>query len=59
MIKGKIEWYHSKPDGRLRKHVDITLMKEMGFIPKITIREGIIKTIEEYKALKNIKGLAE
>lgn len=50
---GKIEWDTSKPDGMMRKCLDVTRMKAMGFEPKISIDEGIDNVINEYRLFKN------
>lgn len=52
-FKGKIEWDTTKPDGMMKKCMDVTRMKEMGFKPKISLEEGIKHVIEEYKQFKN------
>lgn len=51
-FKGKIIWDTSKADGMLCKCMDVSKMRKLGFSPKITLEEGIEKTIEEYKELK-------
>jgi GDP-L-fucose synthase len=51
-FKGEIVWDTSKPDGMPRKCMDVTQMENLGFRPKITLEEGIKKTIKEYKQLK-------
>ena len=38
----------SKPDGTLRKLLDITLMKSLRWQPKTSLREGIATTYREY-----------
>ena len=55
--KGSFTWDTTKPDGMLKKCLDISKMKDYGFTPTISLDEGILKTIEEYKALKINKGL--
>jgi GDP-L-fucose synthase len=50
--EGDINWDKSKPDGMLRKCLDISKLSEIGFEPAITLREGIKKTISEYRFLK-------
>ncbi|MDR4508979.1 MAG: GDP-L-fucose synthase [Candidatus Brocadiaceae bacterium] len=50
---GKISWDASKPDGMPRKLLDVSRMKALGFAPEITLEEGIKKTIEEYRILKD------
>ena len=52
-FKGKIEWDTTKPDGMMKKCMDVTRMKGMGFEPKISLEEGIKHVIEEYKQYKN------
>jgi GDP-L-fucose synthase len=49
---GKIEWDATKPDGMLKKCMDVTRMKEMGFEPQISLEQGIIKLVKEYKEIK-------
>jgi GDP-L-fucose synthase len=53
-FNGKISWDSSKPDGMLKKCMDVSNMHKSGFKPKITLLEGINKTIAEYKNLKNL-----
>ena len=48
-FKGKINWDSSKPDGMLRKCMDISRLKATGFEPKISLIEGIKSLIAEYK----------
>lgn len=52
-FKGKIVWDATKPDGMMKKCMDVTRMKEMGFEPKISLEEGIKHVIEEYRQFKN------
>lgn len=51
-FKGRLSWDSTKPDGMLRKCMDVSKMRTMGFSPKITIEEGIEKTIAEYQGIK-------
>lgn len=51
---GRIEWDTTKPDGMMKKCMDVTRMKEMGFEPRISLEEGIKHVIEEYKQFKKI-----
>lgn len=46
---GKILWDPSKPDGMPRKCLDIAKIREKGFSPRITLEEGIKRTIAEYR----------
>ncbi|MBN2194796.1 MAG: GDP-L-fucose synthase [Polyangiaceae bacterium] len=49
---GNLEWDRTKPDGMPRKCMDVSRMRALGFAPRITLREGIERTIREYRALK-------
>lgn len=40
-FKGKLEFDSSKPDGTLRKLLDISKLSRLGWTPKIQLREGI------------------
>lgn len=51
-FQGSINWDTTKPDGMLRKCMDVSNMHQSGFQPNITLVEGIRKTIAEYKNLK-------
>lgn len=47
--EGRIEWDDSKSDGMLKKCMDVTHMKELGFIPEISLETGIENVIKSYK----------
>ncbi|MBO8242363.1 GDP-L-fucose synthase [Prochlorococcus marinus XMU1410] len=47
--QGKIIWDKNKPDGTPRKLLDISKMKDLGWEPKISLDEGIKKSIESFK----------
>lgn len=51
-FKGTINWDSTKPDGMLRKCMDVTRMKALGFEPSITLEQGIEEMIQIYKNLK-------
>jgi GDP-L-fucose synthase len=51
-FEGEVRWDASKPNGMLKKCMDVSKMKEIGFMPKITLKEGIKQTIAEYRTLK-------
>ena len=51
-FKGRIVWDSSKPDGMLKKCMDISKLKKIGFTPKISLDEGIVRTLREYRELK-------
>ncbi len=50
---GQIEWNTSKPDGQMMKVLDATRMKQhLGWTPPTSLRDGLAKTIEWYRANK-------
>lgn len=51
--EGNIFWDTSKPDGTPRKLMDSSRFKELGWIPKISLEDGIKLAIEDYKLKKN------
>jgi len=51
-FQGTIAWDRDKPDGMLRKCMDVTRMSTLGFQPSISLAEGIKKTIIEYQQIK-------
>ena len=44
----EIEWDTSKPNGTLRKVLNVVKIKSLGWEPKVGLREGIEKTYEWY-----------
>jgi GDP-L-fucose synthase len=50
--QGEICWDTAKPDGMLRKCLDISRLTAMGFQASISLQEGISHTISEYRQLK-------
>ncbi len=54
---GNITWDSTKPDGTLRKVLDITNIKKIGWQPEIPLKKGIAFTIEWFK--ENEKTLAK
>tara|TARA_B100000212_G_scaffold187738_1_gene141638 strand:- start:702 stop:1706 length:1005 start_codon:yes stop_codon:yes gene_type:complete len=47
--EGEILWDKTKPDGTPRKKLEIRKIKSFGWKPKISLEEGIINTIKNYK----------
>lgn len=45
--KGELRFDTSKPDGTPRKLMDVSKLKNMGWEPKITLREGISTILQE------------
>jgi GDP-L-fucose synthase len=48
-FKGNIEFDTSKPDGTPKKLLDVTKLMNLGWKPKISLKEGIKNTYELYK----------
>ena len=47
---GQIGWDASKPDGTLRKVLDVSRIRSLGWEPKIDLRQGIQSTIQWFMA---------
>lgn len=47
--RGRIEWDTSKPDGTPRKLLDVSTLKNSGWKPAISLREGISSTVRWYR----------
>lgn len=52
-FEGQILWDSSKPDGMLRKCMDVSRMQKLGFIPSISLESGVKQMISIYKNLNN------
>jgi len=50
--EGKIDWDTRRPDGMPHKCMEISKLSKLGFKPKISLEDGVQKTIEEYRKLK-------
>lgn len=46
---GSIEWDESKPDGMMKKRLDVTIINNLGWKAKTSLNEGIWKTYQYYK----------
>jgi GDP-L-fucose synthase len=46
---GEIAWDVTKPDGTPRKVLDVSKAKSLGWVPQISLRDGIASTIAWYK----------
>ncbi len=52
-FQGRIKFDNSKPDGQMRRLLDISRAKnEFGFSPKTDFRAGLIKTVNAYEDYK-------
>ena len=47
-FKGKLVFESAKPDGTLRKLLDVSKIKSLGWKPEVTLDEGLNRTIEFY-----------
>ena len=52
-FEGQIQWDSSKPDGTPRKLLDTTKINSLGWVPAISLRDGIESTYEWYRGLGN------
>jgi len=51
-FNGNILWDSSKPNGMLKKCLDVSKITDLGFKPLITLDDGIKRTIMEYENIK-------
>jgi len=47
---GELAWDTTKPDGTPRKLLDVTKLRALGWKPAITLRDGIARTYEWFRA---------
>jgi GDP-L-fucose synthase len=47
-FKGTINFDPSKPDGSIRKLLNSERINKLGFKPKVGLKEGLIKTYQDY-----------
>jgi GDP-L-fucose synthase len=50
---GDINWNTTMPDGMMRKCLDVSKMKKLGFKPEITLEAGLRQVINDYQGLKD------
>ena len=48
-FRGEILWDTSKPDGTLRKHLDVSRLATLGWQAKIPLEEGLIDTVAQFR----------
>ena len=53
-FKGSIIWDKSKPNGTPLKRLDISRIEKLGWKNKISLEEGIEKTIKDFKKSINL-----
>lgn len=51
-FQGDIFWDAGKPDGMLRKCMDVSRLQALGWTPHISLEEGVGQIIAEYRTLK-------
>jgi len=49
---GEVVWDSSKPEGESRSMVDISRATDLGFMPSTSFEDGVIKTLEWYRNVK-------
>lgn len=47
---GDIEWDRSKPDGTMRKLLDVSTLRASGWEPRVSLQEGIKSTVAWYRS---------
>jgi GDP-L-fucose synthase len=47
-FEGEVDWDSNKPDGTYKKQLDVSLMKQLGWVYKISLKEGIKKVYSKY-----------
>lgn len=47
---GAVEWDVTKPDGMARKLLDVSLIKSLGWTPRITLADGIAEMVSWYRS---------
>ena len=57
--KNNLKFNKKYPDGTMRKILDNTIIKKLGWLPKINLNNGLTQTIKWYKSnyIKKIKYL--
>ncbi|MEI7662659.1 MAG: GDP-L-fucose synthase [Bacteroidota bacterium] len=51
---GNISWDSSKPDGTLKKLMDVAILKDLGWNPSFSLSEGLVSVYSEYVNPKQI-----
>jgi len=45
-FQGEVVYDRTKPDGMMRKVLDVSRIKKLGWAPKVSLREGLEKTYD-------------
>jgi len=48
--RGRVAWNQAMPDGMPRKCLDVTRLQALGFRPRVSLPEGIARTVADYRA---------
>ena len=48
-FKGEIQWDLTKPDGMKRKLLDSSKIFKLGWMPRVSLKDGILKTYNDFK----------
>lgn len=56
-FEGLIEWDQTKPDGTFRKQLDVSKINSLGWSAKITLEEGIKRSINDFNYALSSKTL--
>lgn len=51
-FEGELTWDTTRPDGMLRKCTDVSRLRSLGFEASVSLREGIRRTIREYRMIQ-------
>ena len=51
--KGELNFDTSKPDGTPRKLLDSSILRSLGWSPKIYLKDGLKKTYEDFRKMEN------
>ncbi|MFZ4521222.1 MAG: GDP-L-fucose synthase family protein [Bacteroidales bacterium] len=52
-FSGNILWDSNKPDGTLKKLLDVSLLKNLGWSPVFTLQDGIVSVYSQYVTAQN------
>lgn len=52
-FEGQVEWDTTKPDGTMKKVLDVSRLKELGWRPHVSLKDGIQKTYNWYQQHHN------
>lgn len=53
---GEVEWNTAQPDGTYRKLLDVSLLRESGWTPKITLQDGLAATVDWFRTAREQIG---